>query len=83
MKTKYKWIRFEKEVNSENWLCFNTSDELLGTLYYKQGWRQFVVLVNPGVGYSDGFEFNFCCLEDIADFLKQLNNIKGCYKGKL
>lgn len=80
MKTKYKWIRFERKKDcSEEWSVINKSDQWLGDVYYKHEWRQWVFLVDAFVGHS---YFNFRCLEDIADFLKQLNKTKGCYKGK-
>lgn len=78
LKTKYKWIRFEKAGNQ--WECINTSEETLGHIEYENGWRQFVYI--PWDGAHGNIMYNFRCLEDIADFLKQLNNTKGCYKGK-
>ena len=81
MKTKYKWIRFEKHVCIDivEWLCMNKSDQCLGAVEYDAGWRQFVFIVSVWEGET---KFNFRCLEDIADFLKQLNKTKGCYKEK-
>ena len=80
MKTKYKWVRFEQNPETDDeWDCINTYDEVLGRVYYRQGWRQFIFL-SIGAAYSEGNEYNFRCLEDIADFLKQLNKTKGCYK---
>ena len=74
LKTKYKWIRFEKG-HSNDWVCLNKDEECLGIVEYNKGWRQFTF-------EPDSFRliFNFRCLEDIADFLKQLNKTKGCYK---
>jgi hypothetical protein len=79
MKTKYKWIEFEKMSDEpEAWECRNhKSDDLLGVVEYYNSWRQFVF--NP---YLESLIFNFGCLEAIADFLKQLNKTKGCYKVK-
>ena len=89
MKRKYKWIRFEEEVGrgenpnysvlTGNWICINKAGEELGLVEYKNGWRQFVFSVSNSFA---GIDFNFGCLEDIADFLKQLNKTKGCYKVK-
>lgn len=85
MKTKYKWIEFKRaEGKNDNDLifsCVNTSGEKLGVVGYKVGWRQFVFNCNTDY-YYNGIDFNFRCLEDIADFLKQLNKTKGCYKEK-
>ena len=79
MKTKYKWIVFELFKPSKHWLCFNKEEDHLGDIEYNVGWRQFVF--EPHIGYGSTI-FNFRCLEDIVDFLKQLNKTKGCYKEK-
>ncbi len=81
MKLTYKWIKFKfYGKNKEHCECRNKEGELLGTVEYENGWRQFVFDMNY-LGYA-GTMFNFRCLEDIADFLKQLNKTKGCYKEK-
>ena len=76
MKTKYEWIRFEANEETKRWECFNGDDDILGAIWYATGWRQFSFI--PDMNYD--LQFNFRCLEDIADFLKQLNKTKGCYK---
>ncbi len=81
LKTKYKWIRFEKSEASDEWHCINLSGQFLGFAYYKNGWRQYVFNVETSA-FEQGIDFNFNCLENIADFLKQLNKTKGCYKVK-
>ena len=80
MKTKYKWIEFVQFPDGlKSWNCFNGDDDILGEVDYCNGWRQYVFA--PSEGYTSTY-FNFKCLEDIADFLKQLNKTKGCYKDK-
>lgn len=75
LKIKYKWIRFEKKENSEEWNCINTSGQWLADLYYETGWRQFVAFIEKDA------RFNHQCLTDMASFLMQLNRTKGCFKG--
>lgn len=78
MKTKYKWIEFTY-MQDMGWYCYNLSGEdELGYVEYDKGWRQFVFVRRDDVE----IKFNWRCLEDIADFLKQLNKTKGCYKKK-
>lgn len=88
MKTKYKWINFKKRSgltqdeidygmvgDDAEWVCFNNrSDTALCDIYYLGTWRQYAIETKSFM------EFNKGCLEDIADFLNQLNETKGRYK---
>ena len=75
MKTKYKWIVFVELLSvrgkTTKWECFNTSNEILGDVYWRNGWRQYIFCPT-----FDAVEFNNRCLNDIADFLTQLNEIQ-------
>ena len=66
MKTKYKYIHFEKI--DDWWLCRNNrSNDELGRLDYYKRWKEWVFESERGC------VFNNSCLRDIADFLDQLN----------
>lgn len=76
MKTKYKYVEFAKDFRGD-WLCFNRkSEDELGWIEYRTGWRQFVINTSPDIIFSAG------CLDDISHFLGQLNKTKGCFKEK-
>ena len=72
MKTKYKYIRFEKRVNPWDeeyvyWRCSTIKHrELLGSVVYYQLWKQYCFMPEGEAVFSSD------CLEDIQDFLKQL-----------
>jgi lipopolysaccharide biosynthesis glycosyltransferase len=74
MKTKYKYIYFEK-VTGQNigteWICYNKLDEILGYAAYCKPWKQCVF-----ESYDENRVFSASCLRDIADFLEQLNKAK-------
>lgn len=80
MKTKYKHIRFEKCINDlydipiKYWQCFNKqSTAEIGYImfdnrfYQKEAW----VFYPPDDCYGQRFDYKE--LQDIADFMKQLN----------
>ena len=68
MKTVYRYIKFKKfSDDSQIWSCLNHSNIELGYVEYYTEWRQFVFIPFSNTEYS------FECLNDIADFLKQLN----------
>lgn len=67
---EYKYIHFVKIPNpgrkTFKWECRNNSSmDLLGTIEWRSGWRQYVY-VTPGIGY---FIFSAGCLDDIKDFI--------------
>ena len=69
MKTIYRYIKFEKEPDEyQRWWCINkkSGTELAGITLYEP-WNQWVAEFNPGC------VFNSICLNDISDFLTQLN----------
>lgn len=72
MKLIYKYIYFEKCTVGGVFYAMNNkrSEESLGSIYYYEQWKQFVV--EP----LEGCVFNTQCLCDIAHFLKQLNEAK-------
>ena len=76
MKTEYKYIRFivideMPGRKTKRWGCFNNHElepeEVMGEIYYYGGWRQYII------EFHDGYIFNAGCLDDIADFLGQIN----------
>lgn len=70
MKTRYKYIHFEKDDPTlDRWFCCNnkTNSEMAEIIYYEP-WKQYVI------EYMSEFVFNNSCLRDIADFLDQLNS---------
>ena len=71
MKTDYEYIKFI-EVNSQGktskWDCHNVHHgEKLGEIKWHGAWRQYCYFPTVQAVYSKG------CLNDIADFLTQLN----------
>ncbi len=71
MKTRYKFIHFAKcNPSSKGWLwgCLNNKDkDIMGVIIYYKPWKQHVI------EFREGCVFNNSCLEDIIDFLGQLN----------
>ena len=65
MKTKYKYIHFEKIAGQ--WFCYNNKAKSeLGRIEYYSRWRQYVI------EFEQGCVFNDTCLTDIIHFLRQL-----------
>ena len=69
MKTKYKYIEFEKleELNGTIWRCRNRYETILGYMVYVHKWSEWEFQPEPDTGYT------IACCRDIADFLDQLN----------
>lgn len=71
MKTRYKYIHFEKlSDNPEVWYCGTLKHQALGTVEYYQQWGKYIFEPDPGTIYSAD------CCRDIAKFLEQLNEEK-------
>jgi len=73
MKTKYKYIYFEKSKGKFSikpfYLCKNNKSKgLLGEVFYYEPWQQYVF------GPTDDNIFSHDCLADIQDFLRQVEN---------
>lgn len=72
MKTKYKFIYFEKLVITKDspkpiWLCCNNkTDVQLGKVEWFASWRQYVF-----VAQSQAVIFSKSCLQDICHFIEQ------------
>ncbi len=65
MKTKYKYIHFERIAGQ--WFCYNnTTQDELGRIQYYRRWKQYVIEFEPGCVFNDS------CLTDIVSFLRQL-----------
>ena len=73
MKTRYKYIHFEKESQPGKrpiYGCFNNkTDDHLGFVEWYSPWRTWVF-----TAYSEACVFNASCLGDVSHFLKQLGN---------
>lgn len=66
MKTKYKYIHFEKVVGC-GWYCYNNKNEnVLGRIEYYRRWKQYIIEFEPGCVFND------TCLTDVIQFLRQL-----------
>ncbi len=75
-----KWIYFESRNEfagkHESWDVANSkSDEPLALICWYPAWRQYVVQPDAGAVFS------WDCLQDIVDFLKQLNVKKSISTG--
>lgn len=67
MKTKYKYLEFDKDGNI--WIVYNhVTDEQLGIVEYCKKWKQWESILDDGVGFTQR------CHEDMGHFLAQLNN---------
>jgi len=72
MKTKYKYISFEKiedKPKTSVWVCFSKNNYPLGKIKWYQTWRQYCFLPNDLIVLSRGY------LDDISDFIKQLKEL--------
>ncbi len=69
MKTKYKFINFQKSIVSDaTWICSNNKTyDCLGVVAYYDRWKQWVFEGRPACVYS------VSCLQDIIHFMGQLN----------
>ncbi len=69
MKTEYKYTRFKiNKESSKRWMCLNKqSNTTIGWCEYYNAWYQWVF---EGYKYCI---FSASCLDDIAHFLRQLN----------
>ncbi len=72
MKTRYKYIYFEEVApKADRWECNNKkTKKVMGVIEYWQGWGQYII------EFKEGYVFSIDCLNDIADFLGQLNKNK-------
>jgi len=71
MKTEYQYLIFDQKENpgkTTNWNCCNKKfGTPLGEVKWHSTWRQYCYFPLVQAVYSAG------CLNDIADFLNQLN----------
>jgi hypothetical protein len=70
-----KWTGKTKKYN-----VFNFSEEFLGTIHWRPGWRCYVI------SYADGIDMSLSCNKEVNDFMEKLEkermdnlikNIKG------
>ena len=67
MKTKYKFVHFEK--GAWGWILKNTKHgDILGRIFFYEKWNQYILDANSNCAFSAD------CLTDIAHFLVQLNS---------
>ena len=79
MKTRYKYIHFKEVLAGQHisgqklqWACLNNqSKAILGMIEYYPRWKQYVI------DFREICIFNNQCLNDISDFLTQLNTQKA------
>ena len=76
LKTKYKYVYFSSALPIHQsailWICQNNRDKhVLGCIEYYTPWKQHII------DFKEGCIFNNRCLKDIAEFLEQLNRLKG------
>lgn len=73
MKTEYKHIEFidvsdeYPERKTQVWVCQNKDNETLGYVEWFNKWRQYCFNCENQIILAES------CLEDICDFIKQLN----------
>jgi len=69
VKTKYKYISFEKiedKPKTSVWVCLSKYNIPLGKIKWYPAWRQYCFLTDDLIVLSKG------CLDDISDFIRQL-----------
>jgi hypothetical protein len=89
MKTHYKYLHFRETPNpgrkTTKWDVMNTNEgDHLGYIYWYGAWRQYVFspFLTQMAPY-DSIILNNGCLDDIGDFLNQLNKAqRGKWKSK-
>ena len=73
-KTKYKYVHFVKVGDSgktQVWDCYNSANQYtLGRISYLNTWRQYIFSPNSYAYFSVG------CMEDICNFISQLEDIR-------
>jgi len=73
MKTEYKYFHFEvwpkTQLNkTQTWFCYsNSSKDILGVVKWFGKWRRYCFFPEGETVFSSG------CLNDIVDFVNQLN----------
>ena len=82
MKTEYKHIYFVNvskeypERKTQVWVCMNRNDETLGYIEWFNKWRQYCFNCESQIILA------VSCLNDIIDFIKQLNEERKNAKTK-
>ena len=70
LKTKFKYIYFEMVSDTgktSRWACYNnSSNDLLGDVYWYPSWRQYCFFPSFDTVFSAG------CLEDVNTFMRDL-----------
>lgn len=72
IRTKYKYIRFDKldsNGKTSKWICIANKGGFLGDVYWYGAWRQYIFAPDCAI-------FSIGCLQDIADFLGTLNTLQ-------
>ena len=80
MKTKYKYFSFEKAYVKSNespyWFCTSKSSNYpLGVVKWFPDWKQFCFFPEEETVFSTG------CLNDVVDFVTQLNELHNKERG--
>ena len=71
MKTKYKYIEFMQGADGV-WHCGNPKANVyLGHVEYHKKWKCYQFVPHPNTAYTVE------CLEDLAHFIKQLDEVKN------
>lgn len=69
MKTKYRYIHFEQDkADQKEWILYDKHQNILGFVSFYKPWKQYTIEFP-----HDDDVFNTQCLEDIINFLGQLN----------
>jgi hypothetical protein len=80
LKTKFKYIYFEQVSDTgktSRWACYNnSSNDLLGGVYWYSRWRQYCFFPQYETVFSAG------CLEDMNTFMKALREHELEARGK-
>lgn len=71
MKTRYKFIHFDRTACEEVWICINNRmGDHLGYVKWYRPWRKW--MFQP----DDMTEYSIQCCRDIAAFMEQLPQLK-------
>lgn len=77
MKTEYKHIYFDRDIQEEIelkrktqiWIIWNRFGQVLGRIEWDCGWRQYC-------SFTENIKLSASCHDDISHFIKQLMNEK-------
>jgi hypothetical protein len=66
MKQLLRFVEVKTEGKTKIFNVFNHSDDFLGTIHWRVGWRCYVV------SYEDGIDMSVSCMKELINFMEEL-----------